>query len=378
MLQNSNQHKDFSFQDILNQMEEDYQSMMKPNIMVAGKTGVGKSTLINAIFRENLVKTGVGMPVTQHLKKISKETVPVNLFDTKGLELEDIARDEVRNEIMAEVERRAASNDASDHIHLMWYCVNYESNRLEQAEMEWIRLFAKKMPVILVLTQCITDDDTFYKELEKMNLPVVNIVRLLAAPKKIMNNFEVPAYGLKDLVQVTFQVLPEATKRAFVNAQKTDIALKVEEAKKWAVGFIASSFGVGFTPIPFSDAVALSGIQVTLIAKITNIFGFPHSQALIQTIVSAIAGSSAATLVGRAIVGNLLKIIPGVGTVAGGLINGTVASAITTSLAFAYIKVCEKLSKVDGLEEMSHEKIAKMVKEQYEKELKKKRKNIAL
>lgn len=373
-MQGKNHKKDFSFEDLLKQMEEDYKSMIKPNIMVAGKTGVGKSTLINAIFRETLVKTGIGRPVTQHLKKISKDSVPVNLFDTKGLELEDIAREEVRNEILDEVERRAASNDANEHIHLMWYCVNYESNRLEDAEIEWIRLFAERMPVVLVLTQCISDDETFYRELEKMNLPVVNIVRLLAAPKKIMNNFEVPAYGLKDLVQVTFQVLPEATKRAFVNAQKTDVALKVEEAKKWALGFIASSFGVGFTPIPFSDAVALSGIQITLIAKITNIFGFPQSQALFQAIVSGIAGSGAATLVGRAVVGNLLKIIPGVGTITGGIINGTVASTITTSLAFAYIKVCEKLSMAEGLEDMSHEEIARMVKEQYEKELKKKRK----
>ena len=35
------------------------------NLAIFGKTGAGKSTLINAIFGEAVAKTGIGEPVTQ-------------------------------------------------------------------------------------------------------------------------------------------------------------------------------------------------------------------------------------------------------------------------------------------------------------------------
>ncbi|WYX20332.1 GTPase [Achromobacter xylosoxidans] len=46
------------------------------NILVAGKTGVGKSTLINAVFRGELAKTGAGKPVTQTTQEFSRPGHP--------------------------------------------------------------------------------------------------------------------------------------------------------------------------------------------------------------------------------------------------------------------------------------------------------------
>ena len=63
----------------------------KVNIVVAGKTGVGKSTLINTVFRGQLAKTGSGTPVTQQIEEISKDGHPITIIDSKGLELKDYA-----------------------------------------------------------------------------------------------------------------------------------------------------------------------------------------------------------------------------------------------------------------------------------------------
>ena len=74
-------------QECINAISEKVRNLKNLNIIVAGKTGVGKSTLINSMFRENLAETGIGKPVTQHMRKISKKGVPLNIYDTKGFEL---------------------------------------------------------------------------------------------------------------------------------------------------------------------------------------------------------------------------------------------------------------------------------------------------
>ena len=42
-------------------------AMGRFNLVIFGKTGVGKSTLINAIFGEEVARTGIGEPVTVRL-----------------------------------------------------------------------------------------------------------------------------------------------------------------------------------------------------------------------------------------------------------------------------------------------------------------------
>ena len=47
-------------EDCIRTIAERIRNLKKLNIIVAGKTGVGKSTLINGVFRETLAETGIG------------------------------------------------------------------------------------------------------------------------------------------------------------------------------------------------------------------------------------------------------------------------------------------------------------------------------
>ena len=91
------------------------------NVLIAGRTGVGKSTLINSTFHGRMAVTGHGRPVTQTARFIEKEGVPLGLWDTRGLEMTDF--DETLEELMQLVEGRANDPDPKRHIHVAWLCV---------------------------------------------------------------------------------------------------------------------------------------------------------------------------------------------------------------------------------------------------------------
>jgi predicted GTPase len=75
-------------------------SVQKPNILLIGSTGVGKSSLINTCFGENLAKIGVGQPVTKHIESFSCDSKSVVLFDTQGYEIGSEKEKNFLNEVI--------------------------------------------------------------------------------------------------------------------------------------------------------------------------------------------------------------------------------------------------------------------------------------
>lgn len=364
-------------QDMMNKTRNVIEEMKPFNIIVAGKTGVGKSTLINSIFREKLAETGIGKPITKHLRKISKEGMPINIYDTKGLELERDVQKQVLEDITSEI-NKSFKKTAQDQIHVMWYCINSNSNRIEETEIEMINEFAKLLPVIVVLTQSIGDQAIEFRSyIDNMNLEIQGVQNILAETFKINEDIQIPASGLKELVTKTYDIIPEDIKNSFINAQQVDIERKARAARKWALGYITTSFGVGFTPIPFTDAAILVPNQIAMLAHITAIFGVPIDKAMITSIIASIGGTGGATFLGRYIVSNVIKMVPGVGTAVGGIISGTTASVITTALAISYIEVLVLISKGNEAgDKISYEKIEKLMKEKFKINIKLKKKSL--
>lgn len=61
----------------------------KYNILVIGKTGVGKSSFINYFLGQDVAETGTGKPVTKpgfYEFSFAMEGFPVILYDSWGLE----------------------------------------------------------------------------------------------------------------------------------------------------------------------------------------------------------------------------------------------------------------------------------------------------
>ncbi len=359
-------------QIIFEKTNEEIKNLKPANIMLTGKTGVGKSTLINNVFRENIARTGIGSPVTEHIKKLSKEGVPVNLFDTKGIELSYESQEIVKNEIMHEINKMNSSSNIEDRLHMMWYIINSNSNRIESFEIEWIKSFSKIVPIIVVLSQSIHEENS--KELESyidnLNLDIKGIIRVVAEEYNF-KGFSITQSGLKELVSLTYDILPKDMKRSFNNAQKAYIEKKAEEATRWALTYIGSTFMIGFTPIPFADAPLLAASQAGMIAHITSIFGVHINKSIITALISSLVGISSATFAGRTIVSNVLKLIPGAGIIIGGTIQGGTASIITTALGLAYINLMKLVAMAEYENRIiSLDTMKKFMKDDFQKNLK--------
>jgi len=318
-----------------------YNEMGNVNIVIAGKTGVGKSTLINAVFGEDIVETGVGKPVTQTTKEFRSEKVPaVSLFDTKGFELGDYRQ--TLSELKDFIQSRKTVNPA-EHIHICWYCLSDLGKRYEAEEISFIEQLQKDIPVILVFTQTISDDE-FYKQVLQDNYSVVqNSVQVLAQRYVVRGQSTIEQFGIDDLVKKTYTLIPECSKKAFAAAQKVDRELKKAEVKKIIAVATAAAVAAGATPIPFSDAVVLAPIQIGMLAKISSAMGLDLNEGFLSTLVGSAAGVIGATFAGRAIVSGLLKLIPGVGSFIGGSISAATAGGLTTAMGWAYYKAVEAI-----------------------------------
>jgi uncharacterized protein (DUF697 family) len=164
--------------------------------------------------------------------------------------------------------------------------------------------------------------------------------------------------GLTELVDLTAEVIPEGLRRAFAAAQKTSIQQKKTAAHGIVGASAVAAAAAGASPIPFSDAFILVPIQIGMLAGITSAFGLELSTAFLTTLVAAAAGATGATFAGRAIVANLLKLIPG-GFLAGGAISATTAATLTTTLGELYVATLVTLFTESGGEAADSEAIAR-------------------
>ena len=308
------------------------------NILISGQTGVGKSTLINAVFRIPLAKEGVGKPVTKLVQRYQVAGVPVTIYDTPGIELGQ-SRKEVIREYKKTI-KDSLSRPLDEHVHIAWYCMSAEAQRIQDYDVEVIKALAEEVPVLIVLTQCVDDQraEALERAVAAENLPTHGPPLRTLARERTFAGHTIPPFGLEELVERTHDILPEAVRRAFTNAQGVVIRLKVRHARAVVAAAGAAAGAVGAAPIPISDAVVLMPVQVGMLAGISAVFGVDVSRGRVADLVRGLAKTGGTEMAGKSLVAALLKVVPGTE-----LINAAVASAITVALGAAHIQLCREL-----------------------------------
>ena len=340
---------------IMDAIQKEYKELKTLNVMILGKTGVGKSTLINNMFNKKMADVGVGKPITKDIKKITLPDFPLAIFDTPGLELSgDFNVDSLMDAVVNEIDKGIRSGDVSQAIHCIWYCISTPSHRIEQTEIDFLKKFLGKtseydVPVIVVLTQSYSKRDAqkLKSEVEKENLPIVNVVPVLAENYEIDDEYTAKAYGLERLSEIMNNVIPDAVQKTFIAVQKVNLELKKGKAQAVVASSAVAAAATGAVPIPFSDAAVLVPEQIAMIGGITAIFGVPMDQGTVMAIISATIGTAGTTVLGKTKAANLIKLIPTVGSVVGGVISAATAAALTAALGEAYIAIMVMVCKGD-------------------------------
>lgn len=316
------------------------------NLAVFGKTGVGKSTLVNAIFGRDVAATGVGSPVTKGLVYYRHPDGFLGLYDSEGFETgtSGDAIVEGLRRLVADHRTRAVDQQ----IHAVWYLVRWSDRRFERAQEQFVReLAALGLPVIVVMTQVPTRDGVPHPEavefadyIQSLGLPIRPHGRVVPTNALSDPFTQSPVFGLQALLDDTYLVIPEVAEAALTAAQMLDIGRKKKAVAAIINQAVVVAAGVGATPIPFADAALLVPNQVTMIARITAAYGLPPNRSRALATAGSIVLTGGATMAGRYAVTSLLKFVPG-GALAGSAISATVAGGLTKAVGHAWARVCE-------------------------------------
>lgn len=136
------------------QFDNEMAQVSRPNLMIVGGTGVGKSSLINLIFGKSIAKVGTGQPVTQGCERYEDPKVPLVIFDTEGYEVSKgkISAGNFREKIIPEIKQRK-NKALNEQIHLIWYCLSVANHRITDFDLDNLRLITDQLdiPVAVVL-----------------------------------------------------------------------------------------------------------------------------------------------------------------------------------------------------------------------------------
>ena len=313
----------------------------RPNILVCGYTGSGKSSLIKAILGDIVPAEAIGEGKPRTMGYDHYENEEISLWDSRGLELGE-TEEQFVEQTRQFLNSRVKDMDVDNHIHLVWYVIQGSGARVTDCDLSLIKeIFSPKNLIVVITKSDITrqnQKDAIKKVLLQNGLSEKHIV--------FTSDTEGGSIGCKELMLLSLEMLPEAYKDAFAYAQQVDkerrkqAVLDTKGKAKAIIMTAATSAGAaGAIPIPISDAAIITPIQVGMIGGLAALYKLKGKE------LSATAMPLLAKTIGMITASSLTKLIPGLGSA----INATVASSLTLAMGWFVQMQFEKIAIAKAL-----------------------------
>ena len=225
------------------------------NILILGRAGIGKTTLINSILEfegtPNELLTGEGTSKTMGppVGYVSDTVKGLRLWDSQGIDKEKYNIPKVVEDVKNLINQASLNNDPDKFIHCIWYCIS--GNRFEKSESESISELMSiydddTLPIIIVYTEAYSEQSTEDVCVEvkdvlgnlmanKEKIKEINIMPVVAKDKEIKSGkscIEIEKFGIKPLMDLSIKKIMAAVNSAcffsFKNKLKKDYENIVE------------------------------------------------------------------------------------------------------------------------------------------------------
>jgi uncharacterized protein (DUF697 family) len=104
--------------------------------------------------------------------------------------------------------------------------------------------------------------------------------------------------------------------------------------KKW----MWWTMGAGLIPVPFVDLAAVTGVQLKMLSDLSKLYNVKFSENRGKAIIGALLGSIVPNSLAGGGVGSLLKMVPLVGTILGGISMSLFSGAATYAIGKSFIQ----------------------------------------